>query len=112
MSEHDFDFANIILTKQDIKLIRKLNRKRTLLVRSDDCSYDYLLHHKVIVFNHSRDIDDGNIELMATQNTERYLSYLKATKTETIRNWITTIIAVAAFVLSIISIVLQFLKYI
>lgn len=112
MSEYDFDFVNIILTKQDIKLIRKLNRKRTLLVRSDDCSYDYLLHHKVIDFDHCREINDGNMELIATQNTERYLSYLKSTKIETVRNWITTVIAVAAFVLSIISIVLQFLKYI
>ncbi len=113
MKNYNVDVSEIVLTVNDKKLLRKLLKDKVTLISEEDfrgCEdYDYLLDKNLAKINQGKMEDDGMIEILPTSDAERYFTYQRSVTVETVRNWITTVIAVAAFVLSVISIVLQYI---
>lgn len=109
MTMYSINMSEITLTDRDKKLLRKVFREKSVLIPYECSDYNYLIDKCLVKINQERREDDNMIEIISTPNTERYYSYRKPIKVESIRNWITTIIAIAAFILSVISIVLQYI---
>ena len=113
MSKTD-DFNTIVLDKNELRCLRKLNKSKTKNLISPDIMHsllDYSLIRQVITGQdgYGSPITDGSC--LINDRGTRYLIYLKQkakpSKAEWIRYGITTVIAIAALIVSIIALKAQ-----
>lgn len=110
----DLDFEKLILTKAELKLLFSMkNEKPVKLDRSQLRPYG-LLHmvypSRLIVDSKGNKVPSE--EYCINEQGLRYIEYIRSKRfhdvLELLPNWVSMIIAIAALILSIISIVLQY----
>jgi hypothetical protein len=108
------DFNTIVLAKEELKCLKKINKSKIPSVINQDIMFslvDYSLIKQVITGqdDYGTPITDGSCEI--NDKGKRYLIFLKQkarpSKAEWIRYGITTIIAIAALIVSIIALKTQ-----
>lgn len=102
-----YEFSNIILTKDELRILNKLNKQNSYIEDEKTCSI--LTYHGLI--EQIYDNVDGNHNLIfggtckISEYGERYLVYLKRIRSKTIWEWIryavTTLIAILALGISL-----------
>lgn len=105
----DNDFDNTYLSKDEIKLLKSMKKNKT--IRLSDEQFSKCKIKSMITPITSGQDKYGNFittgEYKLNQRGENYLEYYKTKvfyrKSDHIRGWITTIISVLGFILSIIS---------
>jgi len=116
IAEPDIDFSKIVLTKEERKLFKRFKKEKR--VKLDWSEARPLTHYDLITQNVTGQnsigdsMSDGTYKLSSCG--KKYFEYLRITELEKIsseiRGWITTVIAVLAFILSIIALRLNIPK--
>lgn len=107
------DYQNIVLLRKEQKILKKLSRTKTINLGGYE-PFELLKNNFVEKYSEKRHpngflIFEGKYQI--TEDGIRYLKHQSIKRQEKIsaelRGWVTTVIAVAAFVLSIISLLLR-----
>lgn len=107
----NIDYAKIMFSKSDIKLLQSLDEKHPKHLQHDKyvsfSQYDFVTPHVIGQDKYGAEILDETYYI--TDAGKTYLQYLKSKRREKIssgvRRWITTVISVLAFILSIVNLI-------
>lgn len=108
------DFAAIALSKEELEALNLLDR-HCLIAEDNEAKEEVkrLIYHELAEYFRTSLNGKPRIGVHLTDRGKDYLMYLKREKkkqrTQSIRYWITTGIAVAAWITAIVSIILQYL---